>query len=723
MAINVSFNGATIFKPGAYSKTTIDLGGGFPLSPTGLVAIFGESDRGTPGNKELDIKNNVFSPEQLPAVRAKYGSGAIVDACSFLFAPGADAAIPSGAQAVYIYKTNASTRSELDIALSYGTVQSLEYGVGANRITFKNVLIPETPASRSSSSDITFPYTVTLASNDTLTYAVNGGAVLTATIAAAVYANATTLAAAVHSAITGDGLACAAAVTPNRITISQAAGSNIHRNGWGRTFEIVNGNGRAGLNIAIGMQSAAVEPMAALTNSQKRDLIDESATVGGNIVMSLGFNGAGPASVAVSDTAVTIIGNAITTVFDKAGFSALSQLVAAINLIAGWTSSLGNTLYGQLPLSVLDHISATGALSASGAKPARLKKDAYDVQQFFALSSMVSLQDAADVGLPDAQSEAPLAGAVLGATGTADVVDALEKFTKLHLNSVVPLFARDATADISDGLTDASSAYTIAGIHQAVKTHCSLMATTKKKSERQGYLALKDTYVNCKNQSQTLADARQQLVIQDIRQIDSQGNIKWFLPWAGAALLAGARGGSPIGTPMTFKFLNASGIRHTAQPLSTPEADILADFDPDTQYDDAIQNGITFLEHPQTGGFRIVLDNTTYGKDANFVFNRANVLYAADVIAYDFRNQLENIFVGVKNTVKAAEVKSTCESILAGFLAQGITVSTTDAPNGFKQLTVAINGNTINIGVVVKIVEGIDFILADITIQRAQSSA
>ena len=46
MAINVSFNGATIFKPGAYSKEEIDLGGGFPLSPTGLVGIFGEAAAG-----------------------------------------------------------------------------------------------------------------------------------------------------------------------------------------------------------------------------------------------------------------------------------------------------------------------------------------------------------------------------------------------------------------------------------------------------------------------------------------------------------------------------------------------------------------------------------------------------------------------------------------------------------------------------------------------------
>jgi hypothetical protein len=174
---------------------------------------------------------------------------------------------------------------------------------------------------------------------------------------------------------------------------------------------------------------------------------------------------------------------------------------------------------------------------------------------------------------------------------------------------------------------------------------------------------------------------------------------------------------------MTFKFMNVSGIRHTAQAMSTPEQNIVIDFDPDSQYDDAIQNGLTFLEAPQTGGFRVVVDNTTYGRDGNWVYNRGNVLYAADVLAFDFRNQLEAIYVGVKNTVQAAEVKSTCESILATYLAQGITVSTTDAPNGFKNLVVRIEGNTIYVNVIVKLVEGIDFILADITLQRASSQA
>jgi len=84
MAINVSFNGATIYRPGAYSKLTIDLGGNFPLGIVGLVAIFGESTRGKPGSEEADMSRNFFLPNQISEVRQKYGSGPIVDAMNFL---------------------------------------------------------------------------------------------------------------------------------------------------------------------------------------------------------------------------------------------------------------------------------------------------------------------------------------------------------------------------------------------------------------------------------------------------------------------------------------------------------------------------------------------------------------------------------------------------------------------------------------------------------------
>jgi hypothetical protein len=272
-------------------------------------------------------------------------------------------------------------------------------------------------------------------------------------------------------------------------------------------------------------------------------------------------------------------------------------------------------------------------------------------------------------------------------------------------------------------MTDVASSYTILGIHQAVKTHCALMATTKNRSERQGYLSYKHNFNACRDRAALLADARLQMCIQDTRNIDSQGNIKWFQPWAQACMLAGARAGAPVGTPLTFKFFNASGIRQTSQSMSTAEEDIMNDFNPNTEVEQAIQSGITFFEQPQSGGIRCVVDNTTYQKDGNWVYNRGNVMYAADILAFDFRNQMENIYVGQKNTVKASEVKSVASSILSTFLAQGITVATEDAPNGYKQLDVRVEGNVIRINVVAVLVEGIDFVLNDITITRAQSQA
>src|SRR5690606_19559764 len=128
------------------------------------------------------------------------------------------------------------------------------------------------------------------------------------------------------------------------------------------------------------------------------------------------------------------------------------------------------------------------------------------------------------------------------------------------------------------------------------------------------------------------------------------------------------------------------------------------------------------LEAPQTGGFRVVVDNTTYGRDNNFVWNRANVLYAGDIVAFNFRNALEARFVGRKNTVSIADIAGYATSVLNNFLQQGITVSTPDAPQGFKNLVVRIEGNIIRVECVIKLVEGIDFVLADITIQRATSA-
>ena len=732
MAINVSFNGATIFKPGAYSKVEIDLGGGFPLSPTGLIAVFGEADAGAPGSDETDIKNNVFSPEQIPTIRNKYRTGNIVDASAFLFSPASDGAVPGGAQAIYIYKTNNSTRATLTLANSYGTVRSLEYGTGGNLITYTNTLSTETEATHASAS--AFDET-TISGSDTFSISVNGGALNTFTFSGAPTNNADLAAQLANAGNWSGGLPSGVTLTvggtdgASTLTVDRDTDANAHQLGYGRNFELVDGTGTplATMNMTADLYAASIEPSATIKLKQTRDLIEEEDILGGNVIMTIGSTDGTAATVTIDDTKMDLIrtggSNPGTESFPLDSYPTLSDLVNAVNLKAGWSASLTSTLYNSLTPRALDQVTTLGALSAAGEEPAQIKRDAFEVADFFTNSSIASLTNGSDTGLPDALTETALSGGTKGATTTADITNALEKFTKIRVNSVVPLFSRDATDDIADSLTDSGSTYTITGIHQSVKTHLSLMATTKRRSERQGYLSIKDSYANSKDQAGLIADARCQLVIQDIRQTDSQGAIKWFQPWGLASLLAGARAGAPIGTPMTNKFLNCSGIRHTAQPMSTAEEDIVIDFDPDTQFDDAIQSGITFLEAPQTGGFKVVVDNTTYGRDQNWVYNRANVLYAADVLAFDFRSQMENIFVGRKNTLQAAEVKSVAEAVLATFLNQGITVSTPDAPGGFKNLVVEIDGNIIRISVVVKLVEGVDFVLAEITLQRAQSQA
>lgn len=717
MAINVSFNGATIYKPGAYSRINIDLSGGFPLGPVGLIAIFGESTRGRPGSAETDIAKNVFTANQITEVRNKYGSGAIVDAMNFLFSPASDGAIPGGAQAVYIYKTNASTVAELALANSYGTVEAIEYGVGGNTITFS-----ASETSEVAPSIVGTAFDETAIAAGSISIAVNG--VVSGPFTTAPAANKAALTAVVAGwTVTGATLAVGGVDGACTLSITVNADAQANRKGFGKSLEI-SGSPLSTMGLSAQIASSSVESAMTVTVKQTRDLLQEQDTIGGNIVLKAGYSGANAtATVQVTATDVIMTAGASVHTFSKAQYSTLLQLVNAMNLATDWDVELSSTLYNSLSPEVLDVVTVGAKALTAGSMPAKVKKDATEVADFFASSSIVSIVDQASTGLMDASAEAALAGGVLGSTSTAEIVAALEKFQEIRVNSVVPLFSRNASADIADGLTDASSNYTILGIHQAVKSHCALMSTTKNRSERQGYISMKASFADSLDRAALLADPRLQLCIQDTRNVDSQGAIKWFQPWAQSCLVAGARAGAPVGTPMTFKYFNVTGIRHTAQNMSTPEADIVIDFNPNAKFEQAIKGGITFMEAPQSGGIRCVVDNTTYQKDGNWVYNRGNVIYAADVLAFDFRNQLENIFVGQKNNIQASEIKSVAASILATFLAQGITVKTDEAPNGYKKLDVTISGNVVNISAIVVLVEGIDFVLNDITITRVQSAA
>src|SRR5690242_18878070 len=110
MAINQTFAGANLLKPGAYSQTTVNLAGGFPLAATGTVALIGEALGGAPGSAD---GVQTFTSEDIASLIDKYKSGPIVDAARILIAPGRDARVPNGASLIRVYKTNASSQSSL----------------------------------------------------------------------------------------------------------------------------------------------------------------------------------------------------------------------------------------------------------------------------------------------------------------------------------------------------------------------------------------------------------------------------------------------------------------------------------------------------------------------------------------------------------------------------------------------------------------------------------
>ena len=192
----------------------------------------------------------------------------------------------------------------------------------------------------------------------------------------------------------------------------------------------------------------------------------------------------------------------------------------------------------------------------------------------------------------------------------------------------------------------------------------------------------------------------------------ASGDLEFRDPWAAACILAGIQAGTPVGTPATFKLINANGIRHQ-------------DYNQKTQVDLAIENGLLPLEDVDSGGIRVVVQNATYSKDANFVFNRPSVLEAADNVAYNLRQQLEAIFVGEKARTGSAEaIKNAVIAVMSTFLQNEIIVGDdTNAGLGWKDLLVTIVGNVAYVDITITPVQGIDFVLNRIVLDNIRQSA
>lgn len=711
MALSARLGSAQIFHPGSYSQSTVNPNTGANNISTGTIFFIGEADSGQ-GGATAGIQ--FYSAQQYSSILNTYQSGPIVDAVKNCLAP-LNLQGSSGPSTIAIYKTNASVQASLALANSYATITSQLYGVSGNQITAKAVLSAETSPAVVGSGAVT----VSGINGQTLILRLNGGAA-EATCTFSSPADAAAVVTQINSAITS----VTATQVGGVLTITKNTSANHNRDGYGASIEIMNCTSLAKLGLTlgqIGVASAEQTSTVTLTGSTT-----EQNAIGGNIALSIGRDNSSSctaATVQITSTSCILTATGSTSyTLSLSQYPLLINLATEIGNLAGWTCTLPS-IYNSYPSICLDQTTA-GAFSENGNKPARMKMDAYAFAQTMATSALVNATMTAAKGLPDNLTPAvSFTGGAKAGSATSDFSNGLTASLGYNMNVIVPLISQESATDISSGFTDASSTYNVESVHTALASNLTLRASIKNRRECQGVVAYRmNTKAAVYAQAAALGQANIQLVFQDVLAPNTAGTLVWHRPHILAAMVGGARLGVSIGEPLTYKYFRVQGAGHFVNKSTGIPA---GDFNPLIDFDAAIQAGCTFVE-PANGGQRLVVDNTTYGADANFVYNRGSVVQAVYYAAQYIRNDTELAFVGNKTSVaNASAIKSRIASRLSELLTQQVIQPSTVAPLGYDtgSFIVTVSGNTATIELAIYPCLGLDFILISFTLNQASSAA
>lgn len=467
--------------------------------------------------------------------------------------------------------------------------------------------------------------------------------------------------------------------------------------------------------------SSAAESRVTLNTSRASDLISESMTAGGDIVLKLSYLGTtGTLTITPTTLTTTVVGGAGTSLSLNLGdYPTIQDLVTYLNTQPGYSAAVGTAALGQLPPSALDDVSGVGICSDWGAQNGRIKIDAYRFYNAVSQNSILvqlgipAAQPA--LGLPDVMAAAALlAGGGRGGTSDAQIAAAMLALESVRGNFLVPLISRDATADIADSLTDSSSTYTVAATHASAKSHVLNLSTFKRRRNRQAFLSIDSDFATSKNTAANIASFRCSMAFQDFKQVGGNGSITQFQSWMGAVLAASMQAAG-FYKSIEFKGINTSGIISRA-----------GDFDDrkDSNLEDALNSGLMPAKRALTGGFVWASDQTTYGKDNNFVFNSVQAVYAADTVALTTAQRMETAFAGQSVAdISRPVAQAFLESIMADMLRLKLIAPSDDAPKGFKNANIKIIGNAMLVSIEIKLATAIDFITIDFLVAPVVQAA
>ena len=742
MGIIQNFNGASLRKPGVYSKLEVVQNGGLPPEETGVVGIIGEALGGAPGSVSGIVQ---YDSSTLGLLIQQFKSGPIVDAARALVNASNDARITNGASRILVWKTNPSTQSTLAVPSGWGTLTSQNYGLDENLIS--STISEDTAETWNLQFGADWTATPT-----NLTLRVNGGTLVTLTGASCSSAanTVTEINSKLNTALGTSGINYASTAT-NRISINLAiAGTGAKRAGMGISLEFIATSEYTKIGVTVPQTgiilTAGVVGAVSLTatNPTRTIIVEKQSTgasestasttgeVGGKVYLEVGCNAATSCTLAINATQLILDatgGGASDLTLNLSDFATLNDLASFIDSQVGYAAAIPSNINGGLPPSVLDRVAATGVCATvTDLRPGQVKADAYEVNNWFTLNSaLVTSTRTTFLGLPTVMTKTFLAGAVRGASTTSLFNDGFTAFEGVSINTIIPLVSQDASDDIVENAayTDASSTYDLESIHTQAREHCKKMGKTENRSERDNYLGYRGTFQASKSQGLILNSELCSMTFLDVQVLDGSGSLVYKQPHILACMCAGMQAGGEVGEPITFKYIQASGLKHLKRQGATPSATELYNIGLIGHQNQAIDSGLLICEAPSSGGIRIVLGNTTYSKDANFVFNRKSVLNAAFYVARNLRNHLESVYIGEKARTATAEgVRNFTISEMAAFLRDEIIVGDdTNDQLGFKNLTVQLVGSAVLLDITITPVAGVDWILPTIRLDQIRQTA
>lgn len=444
-----------------------------------------------------------------------------------------------------------------------------------------------------------------------------------------------------------------------------------------------------------------------------KDTVEDTFESGGNIIFTVGTTKTS-AKVVINATKIEFWEGA-TLAFEVpfAQYTTMANVVDFINSKATYSAALGSSRYSSKKPSDLDQ--GTFYISSVGWRAGRIKADAVAWATAASGGGLASASLIEQSGLPEEETpDKFLSGGTRGSTSGLAVSTAIDACDNITTNFVVSLFSKDATDDITDSETDSASSYTVDSINALMRNHAVKNSALKAKKNRICLVSKEGAYSDQREAASEVGSFRVPVCIQNVKAVDSQGKIKSYQPWMASVVAAGMQAAAGY-KGIVKKFANVNGVFHKAGDFNSKSL---------SQREDALKSGLLILESVNTGGFRWVSDQTSYTIDNNFVFNSLQAVYIADLMALTLIERFERVIVGKSVAdISAAAALGFLESELFNFKRLKWISASSDAPKGYKNTSIRIQGGVMRVSTEVKLAGLIYFVPINLAISEVTQEA